>query len=103
MRIDAVARMIKVKGAAMEKQYEIGNLITELRKEKKLTQSKLAEARIGAPAFLTRPRTVHYISSVGFPNRAVFSNILILLKPTLLLLKLILYFSYGTQVVGSAQ
>ena len=28
----------------MEKQYEIGNLITELRKEKKLTQSKLAEA-----------------------------------------------------------
>ena len=28
----------------MERQYEIGNLITELRKEKKLTQSKLAEA-----------------------------------------------------------
>ena len=36
--------MIKAKGATMEKQYEIGNLITELRKEKKLTQSKLAEA-----------------------------------------------------------
>lgn len=44
MRIDAFARMIKAKGATMEKQYEIGNLITELRKEKKLTQSKLAEA-----------------------------------------------------------
>ena len=28
----------------MEKQYEIGNLITKLRKEKKLTQSKLAES-----------------------------------------------------------